>query len=197
MTQTNFRLTLFGITCVLTVYLFSVLVFRKFKRIHLSRAMLYISSVAMIGVLGEISVDSFYNHFFHQPLWQYNFLPIHHAYTSEFSIVLWGSFGLYIYLIHHKYEKWTRRELINLAIIFSLEAIAIEAIADIVSKAFLGKYIYYYYPSNLWHISAFQNIPFYFLSGVVIIETIHWFKASPHYFTVISSWVIIVTVFFK
>jgi hypothetical protein len=197
MTPINIRLLLFGIVCPVTVYLFSAMWYRKFKKVHLSRALLYICSVAMIGVLGEISVDSFYNHFFHYPLWQYNFLPVHNGYTSEFSIVLWGSFGFYIYLLHHKYEKWTRQELINLALIFSLEAIAIEAIADIVSKFFLGKYIYYYYPSNLWHISAFQNIPFYFLSGVVIIETIHWFKASPHYFTIISSWVLFVTVYIQ
>jgi len=144
MTSINLRLLIFGLVCLPTVYLFSALVTGHFKKIHLSRALLYIFSVAMIGVLGEISVDSFYNHFFHQPLWRYNFLPIHNAYTSQFSPILWGSFGFYIYLLHHKYERWSRSELNKLAIIFSLEAIAIEAIADLVSRAILGKYIYYY-----------------------------------------------------
>jgi len=148
----------------------------------------------MIGVLGEISVDSAYAHFFGTPLWRYNFLPVHHAYTSAFSPILWGSFGFYLYLMHHQYERWSRKQLFRLALIFSLEAIAIEAIADLITKVILGKYIYYYYPSTLWHITAFQNLPFYFLCGFAIIETIHWFKASPHFFTVISAWVTYVTV---
>jgi hypothetical protein len=197
MNSTSIRLVIYGIISLAAVYLFSSLVGRGFKKIHLSRALLYISAVAMIGVLGEISVDSAYVHFFHSPLWRYNFLPIHHAYTSEYSVILWGTFGFYIYLMHHKYEKWSRKELINLALIFSLEAIIIEALADLVSKVILGKYIYYYYPANLWHITSFQGLPFYFLSGVMIIETIHWFKSSPHFFTVVSSWVIYVTVFLK
>ena len=141
MSHTNFRLLVLGILCLPTVYLFSALVFRKFKPIHLSRALLYISSVAMIGVLGEISVDSAYAHFFGAPLWRYNYLPIHHAYTSAFSPILWGSFGFYLYLMHHQYERWRRKELIKLAFIFSLEAIAIEAIADLISKIVLEIYL--------------------------------------------------------
>jgi len=191
------RLTLFGIILISIVYLLSAIMNRGFKRIHFSRAFLWISSVAMIGVLGEISVDAAYRHFFGTPLWRYNFLPVHHAYTSGFAPVLWGSFGLYLYLMHHSYERWTPKQLIHLSIIFGIEALFLEAATDLISRPLLGNYIYYYYPSGLWHISAFQNFPFYFLCGHLIIQTIHWFKYNPHFFSIISTWVTFVTVYVK
>jgi hypothetical protein len=189
------RLTIFTVIMVTTIYLFSSLISRKFKRFQVKKALLYISAVAMIGVVGEITVDTFYAHFFHTPLWRYNFLPVHHAYTSEFAPFLWGSFGFYLYLTHHHLEKWTRRQLINLAFIFAFEALVIEATADLLSRVVLGNYIFYYYPNGLFHISAFQNFPFYLICGFIIAETIHRFKADPHFFTFISAWVTIVTVY--
>lgn len=202
MNSIDARLILYGISIFLSVYLINSIIagkFKKlrFKRIHVSRALLYISSVAMIGVLAEIFVDTIYVHWFHRPLWHYNFFPIHHGYTSQYSPVLWGTFGFYLYLMHHEYERWSTRQLINLSIVFSIEAIVIEGIADAISRPFLGKLIYYYNPSNLWHVTSLQGIPFYFLTGILIIQTIHWFKSSPHYFTFISAWVTSVTVFFK
>src|SRR5438105_7997316 len=106
MNSTDIRLFLYSAFILTSVYLLSSLVagkFKKikFKRIHTSRALLYISSVAMIGVLAEIFVDTMYVHLFHHPLWLYQFFPIHHAYTSQFSPVLWGTFGFYLYLMHH------------------------------------------------------------------------------------------------
>ena len=195
--NTSIRLLLFAVICLISVVLFSLLVNRGFKKFQLSKALLWISAVAMIGVLGEIFVDTIYNHFFHAPLWRYNFLQVHHAYTSGYSPILWGTFGFYLYLIHHSMEKWTRSQLVSLSLIFAVEALLIEALADLASKPILGDYIYYYYPANLWHITAFQCFPFYFLTGVLIAQTIHWFKASPHFFTVLSSWVTVITVYFK
>lgn len=197
MTTNGLRLSLFGLTIFVLVYLLSFAINRRFKKIHWSRALLYIFSVAMIGVLAEIFVDTIYRHMFGHPLWRYNFLPVHHAYTSQFSPVLWGAFGFYLYLIHHEYEKWPPKKLLYLSIVFSLEAIMIEGAADLISKLFLGKLIYYYHPGNLWHLTSIQGIPFYFLTGVLIIQTIHWFKSSPHYFTFVSIWVTTITVFFK
>jgi hypothetical protein len=195
--NTQIRLFFFSVILLVIVLLASLLLKGGLKKVHLSRALLWISSVAMIGVIGEIFADSIYNYFFHTPLWRYNFLPVHHAYTSEYAPIIWGIFGFYLYLVHHKYERWSPKQLFNLSCIFALEALALEAIVDLISKVILGDYIYYYYPSGLWHISAFQNFPFYFVCGHLIIQTIHWFKSSPHYFTLLSAWVTVVTIYFK
>jgi hypothetical protein len=193
--MTSLRLLIFAIFCIAGVYLFSSLYARKFKKIEPSRALLFISAVAMIGVLGEIFVDSIYAHFFSTPLWRYNFLPIHSAYTSKYAPVLWGTLGLYLYFMHG--EKWTPKQITKLSIIFGFEAMILEAVVDLASRPILGDYIYYYYPNGLAHISAFQNFPFYFLCGRLMIQTVYFFRASPRYFTTLASWVTMVTVYFK
>jgi hypothetical protein len=188
------RLTIFACILLVSVYLLSSATARKFKKVNPKKALLYVASVAMIGVLGEITADASYKYYFHTALWRYNYLPIHHAFTSQFSPMLWGVFGFYLYLNHHSLEKWTRRQLVNLALIFAVEALVVEAFADLISKAVLGNYIYYYYPNGLWHITSFQGFPFYIICGFVVAETIHRFKADPHFFTFISTWVVIVTI---
>jgi hypothetical protein len=197
MSQINIRLFLFAVIIVACVCIVGTVINRGFKKIDFGRAALWMAAVAMIGVLGEISVDAAYRHFFGTPLWRYNFLPVHHAYTSAFAPVLWGAFGFYLYLVHHSYDRWSPKQLVRLAIIFGFEALILEALTDLIAKPTLGDYIYYYYPNGLWHISAFQNFIFYFLCGYLIIHTIHWFKSNPHFFTIISTWVVIVTVYIK
>ena len=189
-------LFLFGVGLFVGVYLLNCIIARQFKKIQISRALVYISTVAMLGLFGEIFVDTMYNHFFHIPLWRYNILPIHHAYTSSYAVVLWGAYGLYLYLLHDSLEKWSISKQRHLALIFSVEALFLEAIVELLSKATLGKYVYYYYPSDLWHISTFQNLPFYFICGLLVVKTMKRFKADPVYFTFISCWLVVMCVFF-
>lgn len=197
MSSNGIRLLLYGIAIYASVYVFSCLVSRKVRKIHLSRALLYMTSMAMIGALSEIFCDTIYVHLFHYRLWFYQFLPIHHGYTSQYSPVIWGALGLYLYLMHHKYERWTRKELFVLSAVFSVETVAMEGLSVFFSKFFLGKYLFYYNPGNLWHVTSLQSIPFFFLVGILTLQTIHWFKSSPQYFTSISAYVTLVTLYFK
>lgn len=196
MASTQLRLFIFAVICVAGVYLFSCLVKRRSLKIEPVMALLYISSVAMIGMLGEIIVGNIYANAFGGPLWRYNFLPIHDAYTSQFSPILWGSFGFYLYLLHDTKKRWTHSQIIKLSIIFALQALLIEAVADLVSLVVLGELMYYYYPAHFWHVTAIQNIPFYFVTGLVITYAIHWFKASPRLFTFLCASVVLIVVFF-
>ena len=129
--NTSFRLLLFAVISLSAVIFFNLIVNRGFKKFQLSTALLWVLAVAMIGVVGEIFVDSIYNYIFHTPLWRYNYLPINHAYTSKYAPILWGTFGLFLYLMHHRYERWTPKQLVNLSVIFAFEALMIEAIADL------------------------------------------------------------------
>ncbi len=94
------RLLLFTAILLFGVYAFNSIVAGRFKKIKLVPALMYASTVAMIGVFGEIFVDSIYSYFFSNPLWRYNILPVHDGYTSQYAVVLWGIFGLYLYLMH-------------------------------------------------------------------------------------------------
>src|SRR4051794_7051697 len=90
----------FAVGWIVGVYLLNCLIAWQIKRIDPIRAFLYASTVAMLGLFGEIFVDTIYARFFSTPLWRYNVLPIHHAYTSTFAIVLWGAYGFHLYLLH-------------------------------------------------------------------------------------------------
>lgn len=190
------KLIVFGLSWFVVIYLFNSLVAGKFKKIDAKLATMYFVTVAMIGVFGEIFLDTVYNHFLGHPLWHYNILPIQHGYTSEFAIIPWGTMGFYLYLMHDNLaNKWAITKTSYLALIFSLEALIIEAAATLSAKVFLGSYIYYYVPGDLWHVSSFQNIPFYFICGVIIIRTVKRFKKDPYFFTAMSACLIAVLIY--
>lgn len=185
------KFALFSLAWIAGVYLFNCLLARKFKSIVWSRALVYVSTVAMLGLFGEIFVDTLYNIVTGTPLWRYNLWPIHHAYTSSYAAVLWAIYGFYLYMLHDNLRtKWSVQHGWHLALIFSLEALIIEALVEITSKVVFGEYIYYYYPNGLWHISAFQNFPFYLICGCIIVVTVRQFLALPWYFILFNTWLV-------
>jgi hypothetical protein len=149
----------------------------------------------MIGLYGEIFLDTIYNAVVGNPLWRYNILPIHHAYTSAFAVVTWGLYGLHVYLLHDTLKKKSIHKTWHLALIISLEALVLEALLTISAKLLLGEYLYYYYPSDLWHVTSVQNAPFYFIFGIVAIKAIRRFQVSPRFFSLLSAWLLVIIVF--
>lgn len=188
------KLIVFTLLIAAAIYLFNCLVARKVKPIDPKMALLYITTVSMIGVVGEIFVDSIYDFFAPNPLWVYNILPVHDGYTSKYAAILWGLFGFYLYLMHDTLDKWSVKKRRHLALIFAFEALVLEAIVVIASKLLLGKWMYYYYPGDLWHVSTIQNFPFYFLCGYLIVGTLRRFKQDPRFFIIINAWIIFVMV---
>lgn len=190
-------LILFAFMWAIIVYLINSLIVGKWKKIEVKTAILYFFTVALIGLYGEIFLDTVYNHFVGYPLWRYNILPIHNAYTSSFAVIVWGIYGFHLYLLHDTLgSKWSINKTKHLALIFCLEALVAEALLTVSAKLLLGKYMYYYLPADLWHVSSFQNIPFYFICGLIIIKTIKRFKADPKFFSVMSASLLFVLVFF-
>jgi hypothetical protein len=189
------KLILFTIAWLIGIYLFHSLISRSLKKIVISRLLVYVTTVGMLGLYGEIFVDSLYKYLFGSPLWRYDILPIHHAYTSAYAAVLWGAYGFYLYLLHDNLKNVSITKEHHLALIFSLEALVIEALVELTSKLAFGKYIYWYYPNGLWHISAFQNFPFYVICGFLIVKTLRRFLADPKFFVFLNSWLILMVVF--
>jgi len=192
---TTTRLIFFSVFLLATIYLVNVIIARKFKRIEPTPALLYVSTVAMIGVFGEIFADTIYEYVFGIPLWRYNVLPVHHGYTSEYAIVLWGLYGLHLYLLHGSLENVSFVRKRHLALMFAFEALILEAVVELASKVFFGEYVYYYYPDDLWHISTVQNLPLYLLCGCLIVVVIDRFKFSPRFFIILCSWLTAIMVF--
>jgi hypothetical protein len=195
MKMNSIKLVLFALIWAIIVYVVNCMIAHKFKRIELKQAVLYFSTVAMVGLFGEVFLDTVYNTVFGNPLWRYNILPIHDGYTSSYAVVTWGIYGLHLYLLHGTLKAKSIVRTRHLALIICLEALLLEALLTISAKLLLGRYLYYYYPGDLWHVSSFQNIPFYFIFGVVIINIVRRFQASPKFFSLFSLWLVVIIAF--
>jgi hypothetical protein len=193
--QTPLRMILFGVFVALIIYLINCAIAREFKRLDLRQAVMYFCAVAMVGLYGEIFLDTVYNAAVGNPLFRYNIAPIHGGYTSSYAIVTWGIYGLHFYMLHGTLQKMSITKTWHLALIISIEALFLEAALTIGAKLYLGEFLYYYYPSDLWHVSSFQNMPFYFIFGVVIIQLLRRFQRSPRFFAVLSAWLIVIIAF--
>jgi len=189
-------LTLFGILWLGIIYGLNCLIARQFKRINVKTALLYFVAVGAIGLFGEIFLDTIYNFFVGTPLWRYNILPIHNAYTSAYAPIVWGIYGFHLYLLHGTFEKWSITRTRYLALILCFEALIIEAALTISAKFLLGDFMYYYYPGDLWHVTSLQNIPFYFICGAIIVQSMRRFKKDRLFFALMCAFLILVIVFF-
>jgi hypothetical protein len=168
---------------VVVLYILNCLYAAQVKRINLKVATYYVTVMAMLGVLGEFIIDGFYKLIIGSPLWVYRVLPIHGGYTSVFSIFIWGAMGFQIYLVHDTLSNKTMLPLYKLAILFAIEAVILEVLFDLMSLVLFGRYVYYYLPSNLWHITSLQVMPLYLLSGYFYLYVLTRFSPRVYEFS--------------
>lgn len=188
-------LVYFSVCWVVGVYLVNCLLAREWKRIDPIQALLYVTTVAMIGTFGELFWDTLYEKIFGTPLWEYYVYPIHDAHTSTFAATLWGFYGFHLYLLYDTIKKRYPKALKYLPWIFALEALIIEALVSLTFLAAFGKWVYYYLPGDLWHVSTVQNFPLYIMAGFVIWGAIKRFKQSPVFFILMNCALTSVIVF--
>jgi hypothetical protein len=65
------RLSVFGLVWMGIIYLFDCWLAGEFNRPKLRTSLLYVTTMAALGLLGEIVFDTVYNLVFHRALWLY------------------------------------------------------------------------------------------------------------------------------
>lgn len=178
------KLALFALVWIAVVYGFSSLAARRFKRVNLRIALLYASTLSMLGVFGEVLIDNVYKYFFGHPFWLYTVLPVHNGYTSKYAFYLWGIYGFAMYLLHDHTRGRNIKLTKLLPLMFMASAIVFEASVNLTFHVFFGKYIFYYFPNDLWHLTSVQVLPFYLVGGIVLNESLKRAKSDPVFFTV-------------
>ncbi|HEU0266204.1 MAG TPA: hypothetical protein VFQ70_01085 [Candidatus Saccharimonadaceae bacterium] len=189
-------LTTLGIAAV--VYLVDSLYARSWLYVT-KTTIIYVTAAILIGVFGEVLVETLYNSLFGLPLWHYQVLPIHHTYTSLFSIVLWSLYGLHLYWVKAAIDKRlpdVGQSQWKLALIFTFESLVLETFANIVWLGVFGKLIFYYTPPDLWHVTTIQNIPCYFAASWAMTATVKRFRRDIVFFPVMAACIITVFMFF-
>jgi len=190
------HLTLFAAAWAVIIYGLNCLIARQWKRLEFKPALLYFSTVALIGLFGEIFLDATYKAVVGHPLWYYNILPIHGGYTSSYAVITWGLYGLHLYMLHDSLaSRWSITRKRHLVLLFSVEALLLEALLTLSARLVFGRYLYYYLPGDLWHVTSVQNFPFYFICGLVVLGTLKRFRADPVFYSGMSLFLLYVLVF--
>ncbi len=181
------NLVFFALALACFVYIGNCIVAKRIIPIETKQALLYITAVAMLGVIAEILIGTLYQAIVGQPLWVYTVYPVHSGYTSHYAVFLWGIYGFQMYLLH---DTLRRRNIVTrkqLAVVTSIEAILFEAIVNLLFLFVFGRFIYYYLPGDLWHLTSIQTLPFYLLAGFVIVEVIARSKSRPLFFAFLCA----------
>lgn len=172
-------LVTFSASWLAAIYFFNCLIARTFLLVAWRKLFTYVITMAALGLFGEVIFDWSYKWFFGQPLWEYHLLPIHGGFTSLYSLFLWGMIGFHLYFLHSTLDKLKIRSTNKLAVVFCCEAIILEALVNISYGAIFGGYVYYYLPSDLWHITSLQTLPLYLLAGYITVISLKSANAIP------------------
>jgi hypothetical protein len=140
----------------------------------------------MLGAFGEVLLGNVYNAVFGNPLWAYRVLQVHNAYTSKYSPIIWGVLGFHVYLLHGTLRDTKRWNNVRLSILFAAETIIIELIGNFSFHIAFHRYIFYYFPGDLWHYTSLQTLPLYFVAGLVLTRSIQKLRSDPLFFTVMA-----------
>jgi hypothetical protein len=189
-------LPLFITSCLLVstiiIYLFNSWLGGKWIHFKWPQVLLYMGVMAGIGPTAEIFINSIWRLLTDQPLWLYQFLPVHGGDTSLVMSVIWPIYGFHIYCFHQalkaRHDKTTD---IDMALLFGIDAITLEVIANLFAISFFYSYIFYYFAGDLEHlITAVAFIPY------LVIKTLHIFEKKHHrilfgIFGFLWSWILI------
>lgn len=182
------ELILFSFTWLFLLIAAFLLILRKSFRIEWKNLYLYVGMMAFIGPIGEVFINSFCRFFFGSPLWTYLIFPVHNGDTSKYSFFLWSLYGIYLYFLHQKFPLDFQQKKYYLApsFIMAFDAITLEFLMNISSLVFLSTFIFYYFPSDVLHLTTLAASPFYFVGGIVVIRTLKRFSRDPWFFGTMS-----------
>lgn len=157
------------------------LVARRWLTINRYDLALYMSVGFLVAVYTEPLHDFVYRFFFGEFLWVYQVWPIFDGASSGLAFVLWPLYGYHLYFFTqmlHGYglhlPTWFKGSLP------ALDGVPFDMIAN-GAALFLFDVIFFYYPRpELWHLSSWWVMPFYWVSGMLYLyllrEMLHWKK---------------------
>ena len=157
-------------------YLLWSLIARQFLRVNFYDLAVYMASGFMVAVYTEPIHDYVYRYFAGEFLWIYQVWPIFGGASSGLAIFTWPFYGYHLYFFTktlHRYglhlPMWLKGS------IPALDGVPFDMIANGASLFFF-KIIFFYYPRpELWHLSSWWVIPFYWVSGMIYAYTLRHF----------------------
>lgn len=76
-----------------------------------------------------------------------------------------------------------------------IETIIVEVIANLAFLAVTGILLFYYTPSDLFHVTSVQTLPFYYLFALIVLKSIKRFRDDWRYFSLMLLLIMVVVVY--
>jgi hypothetical protein len=175
------------------LYLVAVVYFAGFAltnsstQVRMKEVFMYSGTLAMIGCISEVAINSFCRTAFHSPLWIYQVTPVHHGDTSVFAFFQWSLYGYHLYFVKNKIQSLkVKHEEYIFAFLLAVEALLLEIFVNISSNYFLNTFIFYYIPGDMGHLTTVFVFPFYLLGGAILIGIFNRFLKDPLFFGTLS-----------
>lgn len=157
---------------------------------------MYSGTLALIGCISEVAVNSFCRAAFDSSLWIYLVTPVHQGDTSIFAFFQWSLYGYHLYFVQKKIQSLkVKHEEYIFALVISVEALLLEIFVNISSTFFLNTFIFYYIPGDMGHMTTVFVFPVYILGGAILIETFKRFLKDPVFFGNLSYSIALIFVF--
>lgn len=125
---------------------------------------LYMGLAFPACVIGEVFIGQLHSGLFDTQLWQYRVAPTHDGYTSLYNFAIWPLYGWHVYLGEQALAQWSPGPGVRKAVLLLKHASAgplLEAIANLGMLLIAGRYYFYYFPDDLWHLTSMQVVPYY------------------------------------
>ena len=174
------KIVLLFVVSAVALYLINCAIGRRFLKPKFPDVLVWFFGVGMIGVFSEILLNTIIAAIFGHPLWEYRVLPIKHGYISLVGPILWGLFGIHLYLQNLVLKKfYDRMKLWQKCLIMGVEAMIVETLMNFLAIGVLGDFFFYYFPPDLWHFTSFVNLPLWAIGGFVIYKSMKRFLRDP------------------
>ncbi|MDP3948528.1 MAG: hypothetical protein Q8Q17_01110 [bacterium] len=165
----------------IVIYLFNSWLERKWVRIKWPDIVLFMGITAALGPTSEILINTVARAFLGEPLWIYQFLPVHGGDTSIFTSIIWPLYGFHIYCFHAALKaRYDKTEDVDLALFIGIDAITLEVLANLFSLSLFYTYIFYYFAGDLRHLSTAVIFIPYVLFGYFAIKILHFLEKDHH-----------------
>ncbi|MCK9394774.1 MAG: hypothetical protein M0Q44_04215 [Methylobacter sp.] len=190
------NLIIFFLYLVAVVYFAGFALTNSSTQARIKEVFLYSGTLAMIGCISEVAINSFCRAAFHSSLWTYQVTPIHQGDTSVFAFFQWSLYGYHLYYVQQKLRSFKfKHEEYIFAFVLSIDALLLEAFVNISSLFFLNTFIFYYTPGDMGHLTTVFVFPFYLLGGAILIGIFNRFLKDPLFFGTLSFSVAFIFVF--
>lgn len=190
------NLTIFFLYLLTVVYFAGFALSNNSMQIKNQEVYLYSGTLALIGCISEVAINSFCRTAFDTSLWVYQVTPVHHGDTSIFAFFQWSLYGYHLYYVRKKLQSFKfKYEEVIFALVLSIDALLLEAFVNISSLSFLDTFIFYYTPGDLGHLTTVYVFPFYLLGGAILVGIFNRFLKDPMFFGTLSFSIAFIFVF--